>query len=109
LAVIGGRQINEDPPDGGPPDGSSRDRVGTLPYGQVPWTQVEGQNMEHPPQLKLSVQVSTGPKPQSTMPQDAVFTQVPPWQVVPEPQTWPQAPQLLLSVLVLTHVPPHIV
>jgi hypothetical protein len=49
-----------------------------VPYGQVPITQVAGQNMEHPPQLKLSLQVSTGPKPQSTMPHAGAFTQVPP-------------------------------
>jgi hypothetical protein len=38
-----------------------------------------------------------------------VVQQMPDWQLFPAPQAFPQAPQLLLSVLVLTQAPPHLV
>jgi hypothetical protein len=47
------------------------------------------------------------PLQQPTQPLDALHTQRPPEQVVPDAHCVPQAPQLLLSFDMSTHAPPH--
>jgi hypothetical protein len=63
-----------------------------------------GQTLPHAPQLLVLVDVSMHTPPQLVCP---AGQQSPDEQLFPAPHAFPQPPQLLLSVLVLTQAPPH--